>query len=192
MTYFSSRTRPIHRGVLSIEMLVILAVIAIMVITIFLNAGSLFGKNETSNELANVQDIMTNTRTLLKTQGVYDFSDSSAMMGALIEFGGVPKSMTVVGESTSGSATLINTWGGSVTLAPAASSGGKTGFTLTYEKVPQQACATLATKVSQAVAETAINGSSTVGTVSATTAGSQCTKDSGSTGTNTLKFTSLT
>jgi len=192
MIQASTRKHTVHRGVLSIEMLVILAVIAIMAITIFLNAGSLFGKNETSNELANVQEVMTNTRNLLKTQGVYDFNGSSDMMGALIQFDGVPRSMTVVGEPTSGSATLINIWGGNVTLAPVSSGSGKTGFTLTYEKVPMSACAALATKVSQAVAETTINGSSTVGTVSASSAGSQCTKDNGSTGTNTLEFKSLT
>ena len=161
----SSREHTVHRGVLSIEMLVILAVIAIMAITIFLNAGKLFSKNETSNELANVQEIMTNTRTLLKTQGVYDFSDTATMTGALIQFGGVPGSMSVVGEATSGSATLINTWGGSVTVEPTSSDGGKTGFTLTYEKVPMEACTTLATKVSQAVSETSVNGTTTTGTV---------------------------
>ncbi len=192
MIQTSSREHTIHRGVLSIEMLVILAVIAIMAVAIFLNAGSLFGKNETSTELANTQEIMTNTRTLLKTQGVYDFSDAATMMGTLIQFGGVPKSMSVVGEASSGSATLINTWGGNVTLEPTSSGSGKTGFTLTYEGVPLEACATLTTKVSQAVAETSINGTTTVGTVSASVASGQCTKDNGSAGTNTLKFKSLT
>ncbi|WP_196762128.1 hypothetical protein [Enterobacter kobei] len=46
--------------------------------------------------------------------------------------------------------------------------------------------------MSSSYGETTVNGSKTVGTVSSATAGSQCTKDNGSAGTNTLKFTSMT
>lgn len=181
-----------HRGVLSIEMVIILAVIAIAAVTIFLNAGSLFSKNDTSTEMSNMQQITVNTRTLMKNGGVYDFNSAAEMTGLLIQFDGVPKSMTVIGEASGGSATLINTWGGAVTIEPTSSSGGKTGFTLTYNSVPQTACTTIATKLSQAYGETSINGSTTVGIVSTATAGAQCTKDNGSAGTNVLKFVSLT
>lgn len=187
--------RPIHRGVLSIELVIILAVIVIMVIYIFANSGSLFRKNDTTMELGNAQEIMTQTRTLLKTQGGYEFSDAAKMTGTLVQFGGVPNSMTLVGDKSSGSATVINTWGGSVTVQAEASSGGNnTGFSLTYESVPQEACVTMATKMSQTtvVSETSINGTATVGAVTAANAGSQCQADTGSNGNNTLKFKSNT
>lgn len=187
--------RPVHRGVLSIEMAVILAVIVVMVVVIFANSGSLFRKNDTTMELGNMQEIMTQTRTLLKTQGGYEFSDAARMTGSLIQFGGVPASMTTVGDRSSGSATVINTWGGSVTVQAEASGGGsKTGFSLTYDAVPQEACVTMATKMSQTsvVSETTLNGTMTAGPVTASDAGSQCQADTGSTGNNTLKFKSNT
>jgi uncharacterized membrane protein len=187
--------RPVNRGVLSIEMVIILAVIVIMVIYIFANSGSLFRKNDTTMELGNAQEIMTQTRTLLKTQGLYDFANAASMTGTLVQFGGVPNSMTLIGDKSAGTATVINTWGGAVTVQPEVSSGGSnTGFSLTYENVPQESCVTIAIKMSQTtvVSETAINDSTTVGAVSAANAGSQCVADNGSNGTNTLKFTSMT
>lgn len=191
-TYPSLRTTKIHRGILSIEMVIILAVLAIAAITIFLNAGSLFGKNDTSTEMANSQEIAINTRSLLKNGGIYDFNSAADMTGVLIKFGGVPKSMTIVGDASSGTATVINTWGGAVTVEPTASTGGKTGFSVTYEKVPMTACTAMSSKLSQSFGETSINATKTVGLVNASSASTQCTKDNGSTGTNTLKFTSLT
>lgn len=182
----------VHRGVLSIEIVIILAVLAIAGITIFLNSSGLFSKNETSTEMANAQQLTVNTRSLLKTGGVYNFNGASDMTGLLIKFDGAPKAMSVVGDASSGTATLINVWGGGVTIEPTASSGGKTGFTLTYGNVPLAACTVIASQMSSSYGETSINGSTTVGTVSAATAGSQCTKDNGSTGTNALKFTSMT
>ncbi|WP_157985463.1 hypothetical protein [Pectobacterium parmentieri] len=46
----------VHRGVLSIEIVIILAVLAIAAITIFLNSSGLFSKNETSTEMANASN----------------------------------------------------------------------------------------------------------------------------------------
>jgi hypothetical protein len=188
-------SRTIHRGVLSIEMVIILAVIVILVIYIFTNGGSLFRKNDITMELSNAQEIMTQTRTLLKTQGGYEFSDAARMTGTLVQFGGVPKSMTLTGDETSGSAGVINTWGGNVTVQAEASSGGsKTGFSLTYTSVPLDACVVMASKMSQTrvVSETTINGITTVGSITASDAGSQCQVDTGSNGNNTLKFKSNT
>lgn len=52
----------------------------------------------------------------------------------------------------------------------------------------------MATKMSQTtvVSETSINGTATVGAVTAANAGSQCQADTGSNGNNTLKFKSNT
>jgi len=182
----------VHRGVLSLEMVIVLAVIAISAITIFLNAGGLFGKNDINAEMSNTQEIAVNTRRLLKDNGLYTFNNATDMTGTLIKFGGAPGSMSVIGARDSGTATLQNIWSGAVTVEPATAAGGKTGFTVTTNLVPMTACTTLASKLSQSFGETAINGSKTVGIVNSATAGAQCTKDNGSAGTNTLRFTSMT
>ncbi|WP_252997148.1 type 4 pilus major pilin [Shigella sonnei] len=57
--------------------------------------------------------------------------------------------MTVQGDKTSGTATLYNAWGGAVTVAPASTSGFNNGFTVTYDKVPQDACIQIATRISK-------------------------------------------
>ena len=71
------------------------------------------------------------------------------MTGALIQMGAVPSGMTVQGDKTSGTATLYNAWGGAVTVAPASTSGFNNGFTVTYDKVPQDACIQIATRISK-------------------------------------------
>jgi hypothetical protein len=132
---------------------------------------------------------------MLKTGGVYNFSSAATMTGALVQFGGAPGSMAVIGTKSSGSASLNNRWGGTVTVQPVSSGGGqKTAFSLTYTQVPQEACAQMSQKLSGAnnVASTSINGSTTNGPVDSSVASTQCTADSGSTGTNTLVFTSNT
>jgi len=179
-------TRAVHRGVLSIELVIILAIVVILIIYIFSNSGSLFSKNNTP---------VTQTRTLLKTKGVYDFTTAAQMTGMLAQFGGVPNSMTLLGNKSAGTATVINTWGGSVTVQPETSAGNnKTGFSVSYTGVPQEACVTLATKLSQTsvIAETTINTTPTIGPVSAALTGAQCVADTGPAGNNTLKFKSLT
>ncbi|WP_339056699.1 hypothetical protein [Candidatus Regiella endosymbiont of Tuberolachnus salignus] len=53
--------RAVHRGVLTIDLVVTLAIVVILIIYIFSNSGSLFSKNNTTMELGNVQDIITQT-----------------------------------------------------------------------------------------------------------------------------------
>ncbi len=54
-----------------------------------------------------MQDIITQTRTLLKTKGVYDFTTAAQMTGMLAQFGGIPNSMTLLGNKSAGTATVI-------------------------------------------------------------------------------------
>ncbi|EEE0644696.1 hypothetical protein CB016_003868 [Salmonella enterica] len=85
----------------------------------------------TPAEYSNGTTILTNARARLKTDGIYDFSGASDMTGTFIQLGGAPKGM-IVGNKASGSATLKNQFGGSVTLAPATSNGAaKAAFTVT-------------------------------------------------------------
>lgn len=193
---FRFKRSAVHRGALTLpEAIIVSAVAMIVIVAVYASGGGLFKSADYNEEMSNVNDIMTNTRSMLKTGGVYDFSSAATMTGALVQFGGAPGSMAVIGTKSSGSATLNNRWGGTVTVTPVSTSGGqKTAFSLTYTQVPQEACAQMTQKLSSAnnVASTGINGSTTSGVVSSSVAGTQCTADSGSTGTNTLVFTSNT
>ncbi|NWJ78855.1 DUF3309 family protein [Enterobacter sp. SECR19-1250] len=181
-----------HRGWGFLEQggvgLVVLFVIAIVLAGYFL----LKGRVNVGSESSNIQTIITSTQNLMKGSDGYTFSSGEKMMGSLIQMGAVPRSMTVRGTPSSGTATLYNTWGGAVTLAPVATSGFTNGFTLTYERVPQSECIQLATQLSKAAIANAITLNSTShadGKVSTEEASAQCTADSGSTGTNKLIFT---
>ncbi len=194
---FKQINRPaIHRGALTLpEAIIVSAVAMVIVVTIYASGGNLFKTADYSEEMSNVSEIMTNSRGMLKTGGIYDFSSAADMTGKLVQFGGAPGSMAIIGTKSSGTATLNNRWGGSVQVAPVSTNGGqKTAFSVTYTQVPQEACAQMSQKLSGAnnVASTSINGSTTSGVVSSSVAGTQCTADSGSTGTNTLVFTSNT
>jgi len=186
----------IHRGALTLpEAIIVSAVAMIIIVTVYASGGGLFRSADYSEEMSNANEIMTNTRGMLKTGGIYGFSSAADMTGKLVQFGGAPGSMAVIGTKSSGSASLNNRWGGSVTVGPVSTNGGQnTAFALTYSQVPQEACAQMVQKLSSAnnVASTSINGSSTNGVVSSSVAGTQCTADSGSIGTNTLIFTSNT
>lgn len=186
----------VNRGAITLveAMIWFVLVLAVLIVAIT-QGGGLFNRNDGNTEYSNAAELMTNTRSMLKTSGIYNFAAADAMTGALIQFGGVPANMSVVGTKSSGSAKLQNLWGGAVTVQPVATAGGqKSTFSLTYAAVPQQACITLATKLSAApsVVTTMVNGTSTNGPIAASAVGAQCTADKGSVGQNTLTFTSNT
>ncbi|EEP98772.1 hypothetical protein yruck0001_7770 [Yersinia ruckeri ATCC 29473] len=186
----------INQGAITLIEATMYIVLALVVLAIAVTqGGGLFNRNDASTEYNNAAELLTNTRTMLKTSGIYDFSSADTMTGALIQFGGAPANMTMVGTKTSGTAKLQNLWGGAVTVQPVATAGGqKSSFSLTYAAVPQEACITLATKISAApsVVTTLVNGTTTNGQIAASAVGAQCTADNGSVGQNTLTFTSNT
>lgn len=128
-------------------------------------------RTSVANESSNIQTIITSTQGLLKGSDGYTFTSGAKMTGALIQMGGVPKTMTVRGTP---------------------SSGFNNGFTVTYEKVPQDACIQIATQISRTGLTNGITLNSTAhsdGKVTTEEASAQCTADNGSTGTNKLIFT---
>ncbi|EAN8329035.1 pilus assembly protein PilX [Salmonella enterica] len=168
--------------------LAVIVVIALVLGSVYL----LRSRTNVASESSNVQTIITSTQGLLKGTDGYTFTSAAKMTGALIQMGGVPKSMTIRGTPSSGTATLYNTWGGSVTVSPSTTAGFNNGFTVTYEKVPQDACIQLATQISRTGLVNGITLNATAhsdGKVTTEQASAQCTADSGSTGTNKLIFT---
>ncbi|EHC87146.1 IncI1 plasmid conjugative transfer prepilin PilS [Salmonella enterica subsp. enterica serovar Rubislaw str. A4-653] len=188
----SRRPTSVNRGEVNLLGLGLsIAIGAVLIYGVISYATGVFSANDVQAEYSNGTTIITNARARLKTDGIYDFSGAADMTGTFIQLGGAPKGM-IVGNKASGSATLKNQFGGSVTLAPATSNGAaKAAFTVTYNAIPYEACTQLSTQMSGSpnVATTSINGTSNSGVVSAANAGKQCVADSGSTGTNTLAFT---
>lgn len=184
-----NKTESIHRGWLGLEAGGVLLLIMVGTVLALVLVASLFTKNDISTEVSNAQFIMNQTRGLLKTRGIYVFTDSTAMTGALVEFGGVPSSMTTTGEVSTGKAKITNVWGGDVTIKPELA---QKGFSLTYTKVPQEACVIMAEKMSETklVSELSIAGKKIIGGVSAQEAAVDCKPDTGSIGVNTLIFQS--
>ncbi|EHM3820268.1 pilus assembly protein PilX [Salmonella enterica] len=154
---------------------------------------AMWGKKDAGSELTNYQNLATNTIGLMKGVDGYAFSSGAKMTGILIQ-NGAAKGMTINGDPASGTATLANTWGGPVVVAPDATGGTgfNNGFTITTSKVPQSACVSISTGMSRSGGTSGIkiNGNNhTDARVTAEIAGSECTADNGRTGTNTLVFT---
>ncbi|EKS7814691.1 MULTISPECIES: type 4 pilus major pilin [Edwardsiella] len=186
----------VHRGAITLlEAMIYLFIALAVLVGAMTQGGGLFNRNDANTEFNNAAELLGNSRSMLKSSGTYNFTGAADMTGALIQFGGVPASMTIVGTKSSGTAQLQNLWGGAVTVQPVSTSGGqKSTFSLTYTAVPQEACITLATKISAApnVVTTTVNGTTTNGPIAASKVGGQCTADKGSIGQNTLTFTSNT
>jgi type II secretory pathway pseudopilin PulG len=178
----------VNSGWTAIEILGVLAVIIIASAGAITLVYNMFSSNSTTTELSNVQHLATQTRGLMKSKGGYEFTSASTMTGTLIRAGGT-SNMTINGDASSGSATLSNDWGGDVLITPEKVGGSinNKGFSVTYKNVPQEACTTLVTKLSESgVSETSISGTNNIGSVSPEQAGSQCQNDTGSTGNNTI------
>lgn len=169
----SIRRRRRQAGWMSIEMLFVLLVALIGVGYALFNGGQLMGTSDISNEQSNIGQLIANTR---KLKGMSGYGASSTnLVPQLIATKGVPN------MSMSGGA-LYNAWSGSVTVV----SNGMT-FTVTENGLPQDACISLASKMSRgSKATTAINsGTAITGEVDSAAATSGCSKDTG----NTLAWT---
>lgn len=169
------RARPAktEAGYIDISMLFVLIVIAIGIGYAIYNGGSLLGSSDVSNEQSNIGQLIANTRKLKGSAG-YGTSGTS-LVPQLVASKGVPN-MSVSGNN------LYNPWNGTVTVV----SGGMTAI-FTENGLPEDACVTLATKISRGQkVTTSINGGSGVsGEVDSATATSSCTDSSN----NTLAWT---
>lgn len=186
----SPRRQP-HRGWAVMEHGTIAILIVIVVVVVLGMLWGLWLKKDVAVETSNIQSLASSTRGYLKGNNGYSFTSGTTMTGTLIQIGGVPKGMTVQGDSTSGTATLWNSWGGQIVVAPVASNGFNNGFSVTYPQIPQDACISMAQQLG-AGAFSAITINSTQhsdGIVTAETAGKECIKNSGTIGQNTLVFT---
>lgn len=188
------KTSTLHRGFLSIEMMGILAIVAVIIVLAVGAVSTMFNKSTVNDELSNAQALVTEFHGMLKTQGEHPFTNGGKMTGIPVQFGGVPGNMTINGDKSKGNAKIANGWGGEVIIAPEKVQGpaNNKGFSVTYKNVPQEARSVMATKLSGSamIQEVSISGSNNVGAVTAEKAGSQCKPDNGSVGVNPLIFKS--
>ncbi|EAB3870738.1 pilus assembly protein PilX [Salmonella enterica subsp. enterica serovar Uganda] len=163
-------------------------ILGMVVVTVMV--WSIWGMFNRSIETSNVQSIASAVKGNMKQQGKgYNFTSGTSMTGNMIQRGLAPGNMTIVGDKTSGSATLWNTWNGQVVIAPVAINGYNGGFSITYNKVPQEDCIDMSQKLAPVFTSLTVNSSVHNGEVTGESAGKECTKDSGGDGTNKLVFT---
>ncbi|MCL6392481.1 pilus assembly protein PilX [Pectobacterium atrosepticum] len=180
-----------HRGWAIMENGAVALVVIVVIVAILGSIYMLWGRKNVATEITNYQNMITSAQGLLNDGGGYDFSSGTKMTGSLIQVGGA-KGVKTQGTISSGNATLWNTWGGQIIMSPVAANGFNNGFTLATEKIPQDACITIATRMSSAgtVSGITINSSAHAdGKVSLETAGTECLADNGRTGQNKLTFT---
>lgn len=133
-------------------MFAIIGIIVAVAVTLLLLVGVLhvgssgMQNGKASNAAAELAEMEVGVQNLYSAQASFaGLTDTVALdAGTAV----VPSNMN------DGAGGIVNEWGGAVTLAPAATS---TEWTLTETQVPQGACATLATKASDALAIT-VNG----------------------------------
>lgn len=160
-----------------------IALVVIVVITFVLSGlYMLNSRNSVATESANIQTLITSAQGLL--QGSNGYSTTPPMIGALIQMGAVPKNMNVKGTPTSGQATLVNSWGGDVTMTPVTINGGPYGFELLYKNVPSDACTQLSRRMRKTGLVHAININNTASTWDSDI-GTSCAKSNASV----IKFT---
>ncbi|MGS4441467.1 hypothetical protein ACKUSW_27055 [Serratia marcescens] len=79
----------VNRGAITMIEAMIWFVLVLAVLAVAITqGGGLFNRNDGNTEYSNAAELMTNTRTMLKTSGIYNFAAADAMTGALIQFGG--------------------------------------------------------------------------------------------------------
>lgn len=79
----------VNRGAITMIEAMIWFVIVLAVLAVAITqGGGLFNRNDGNTEYSNAAELMTNTRAMLKTSGIYNFAAADAMTGALIQFGG--------------------------------------------------------------------------------------------------------
>lgn len=152
-----------QKGMTLIEMFVVLIIIIIIIAAAAGRIGGVFGKNEISEEVINLNTLIVNTKTL-RSAGGYG-PTSTNLVPTLLATDGVPKSMTVV------AGTIRNAWNGQVAVTSTGA-----GFSVSAVSVPKAACIELANKVSRGGAVTTkVNAAAAVtGEVSTIAATTSC------------------
>ncbi len=152
-------------GFTAIEVTIAILIGIIILAAAGVAISKMFNNADLDTEVGHYTSLLMNTKGL-RSQGNYGASGTN-LVPSLIATDSVPKTMTIAGSGPT--ATLRNTWDGTVTVVSTGS-----GFDVTTPAVPKAECIQLATKISGGGAVstkintgTAVNGA--VSTAAATT-----------------------
>lgn len=169
----STRLSRPHKGLALLEWIVYvgLGLGALAVLASYIGDSS--SANDIQTETQNVITIASNSRDSWSSANGYG---TTSLLSELTNRKGIPSSMT------NNNGVVTNVWGGTVD-----SVGNGTYYTVSYAKVPQEACAKMTARLSKnsLFASTIINASSTTGEVTPAVASQKCQS-----GSNTISWVS--
>lgn len=122
-----------QRGATLIEIILYLAVAAIIIFAIFSLFGNAFGGGKSQSESANIQGLVSGVNSIYGTQRTYP---TGSLIPALITTKAAPSAMIVQGGATD---SLRNSWGAGVTVV-----GFESYYQIKDTGVPARACIELA------------------------------------------------
>ncbi|MFM4785500.1 type 4 pilus major pilin [Aeromonas veronii] len=163
-------------GFTLMEVLVVLAIVAVIYIAFGDRVNSTFAGTDNQAELENVTMIITGAKALKSTVG---YSDAN-MVPALIDIKQVPSSMTITG--TAAARKIFNQWGGEVSLAGAQTD--KTTYLVTDRSVPKDVCIRMVSSLTKGglVKSTNINAKGArIGEVTTVQSSADCDQDTNNT-----------
>ncbi|MFB4363097.1 type 4 pilus major pilin [Pantoea sp. BS_8] len=158
--------------------------------TVVVAGWKLLHKKDTAVEVTSLQTMLSNGVALKGRYG-YDFSSGASMTGILIKKDLAPSGYTVHGTPSSGTATLTNSYGGQVIIAPVAVNGYNNAFSVTSQSLPESACIDVASAMNSSGTSNTltINSTDFSDGASSEAIAQACTADSGRTGNNTIVVT---
>ena len=157
----SYRPRP-HKGLALMEWVVYIGLGLVALGYLAANIGDSTSANDISAESQHVVMIASHSRDSWASANGYG---TSSLIPELINRKGIPSDMT------NKNGQITNVWGGAVD-----SVGNGTYYTVSYAKVPQEACAKMVAKLSKnsLFSSTVINSTSIAGEVTPAVASQQC------------------
>lgn len=120
-----------QRGATLVEIVLYLAVAAIVIFAVYSLFGSAFGSSKSQTESQNVQGLVASVNNIYGTMKDYP---SGNLVANLIQAKAAPASMVVPGITDS----LRNAWGGAVSV-----NGNGDNYNISYTQVPTRACVEL-------------------------------------------------
>lgn len=148
------------KGMSLIELLLVVGLAAIILAGMFVAYNKVQSTNAANTESANISTLRAGIKNLYGTTSNYNGVTGTILLNARA----VPDSMR-----TATGTTINNSFGGAVTVAAAAYSGGTdNAFSITYPNVPVDVCAKLVVAVSQSFNIVTVNGTSVKNTSTAT------------------------
>lgn len=176
MKFLKLNKKKLARGFTLVEILLVVGFIALASIGIYTIYTKVTVTNQANTEGRNLDTIRAGVKNLFGGQSTYTGLTASVAVQARV----VPDSMT-----TSGATTITNSFGGTVTIAPAnLGAGTNNGFTITYPAVPGAVCSKLATTGGAGFDAVSIGGDASVkvfgtNTMSITQVAQDCALDTG-------------